>query len=92
MDYKLWINGKFTGSNGGGTMEIENPATRDTVAQVVDASRADVDAAVQAAKTAFYDGRWSKLSPGARSNALLKLADIFEARMEEVVAEVKLAA
>ncbi|GAB4578263.1 MAG: gamma-aminobutyraldehyde dehydrogenase [Anaerolineales bacterium] len=84
MDYKLWINGKYTESHGGGMMTIENPATRDIVAQVVDASRADVDAAVQAAKTAFYDGRWSKLTPGARSNAMLKLADLFEARVEQI--------
>lgn len=83
MEYKLWINGKYTDTKGGGRMAIENPATRETVARVVDASRADVDAAVQAAKTAFYDGRWSKLTPGARSNALLKLADLFEARMED---------
>jgi betaine-aldehyde dehydrogenase len=63
-------------------MAIENPATREIVANVVDASAADVDAAVQAARTAFQDGRWSKLTPGARSNALLKLADLFEAQIE----------
>ncbi len=84
MDYKLWINGQWTDTNGGNLMSIENPATRETVAQVVDASRADVDAAVQAAKTAFYDGRWSKLTPSARSNAMLKLATIFESRVEEI--------
>jgi betaine-aldehyde dehydrogenase len=84
MDYQLWINGKNTASNGGGTMTIENPATREAVAQVVDASRADVDAAVQAAKTAFFDGRWSKLTPGARSHAMLKLADLVETRMEDI--------
>ncbi|NUM44751.1 MAG: gamma-aminobutyraldehyde dehydrogenase [Anaerolineales bacterium] len=84
MEYKLWINGQWTESQGGSTMAIENPATRGTVAQVVDASRADVDAAVQAAKTAFYDGRWSKLTPGARSNAMLKLATIFETRVEDI--------
>lgn len=84
MDYKLWINGKFTDTNGGSTMTIENPATRETVAHVVDASRADVDAAVQAAKTAFYDGRWSKLTPGARSNVMLTLANLFEARVEKI--------
>lgn len=84
MDYKLWINGQWTDTNGGSMMAIENPATRETVAQVVDASRADVDAAVQAAKTAFYDGRWSKLTPGARSNAMLKLADLVDARAAEI--------
>jgi betaine-aldehyde dehydrogenase len=82
MDYKLWIDGKWTDTQDGGTMAIENPATREIVANVVDASAADVDTAVQAARTAFQDGRWSKLTPGARSNALLKLADLFEARIE----------
>ena len=83
MDYKLWIDGRWADSNGGSTMAVENPANRQKIATVVDASRADVDAAVGAARTAFYDGRWSKLTPGARSNALLKLADLFEARIEE---------
>ena len=83
MDYKLWIDGRWTDSNGGSAMAVENPANRQKIATVVDASRADVDAAVGAARTAFYDGRWSKLTPGARSNALLKLADLFEARIEE---------
>ena len=84
MDYKLWINGQWTDTDGGSMMGIENPATRGTVAQVVDASRADVDAAVQAAKTAFFDGRWSKLTPSARSNAMLKLAGLVEAKAEEI--------
>ena len=84
MDYKLWINGQWTDTDGGSMMGIENPATRGTVAQVVDASRADVDAAVQAAKTAFFDGRWSKLTPSTRSNAMLKLAGLVEAKAEEI--------
>ena len=64
-------------------MSIENPATGEVLAEVIDASRADVDAAVQAAKTAFYDGRWSKLTPSDRSLALLRVADLLEARAEE---------
>jgi betaine-aldehyde dehydrogenase len=64
-------------------MIIENPATGETIAEVVDAGRADVDRAVQAAKTAFYDGRWSRLAPGQRSLALWKLADLLESRAEE---------
>lgn len=82
MEYQLWIDGRWTETRGGSTMHIENPATRETAATVINASAADVDAAVQAARAAFYDGRWSRLSPAARSNALLRLADLFEARME----------
>ena len=80
MDYKLWINGAWTDSQGGAMMQIENPATGKAIASVVNGSAADVDRAVQAAKTAFYDGRWSKKTPGERARALLKLADLLEAR------------
>lgn len=82
MTYKLWINGRWADSKGGASMNIENPATGQAIAQVVDGSRADVDRAVQAAHEAFYDGRWSKLTPGARSLAIWRLADLLEARAE----------
>jgi betaine-aldehyde dehydrogenase len=81
--YKLWINGAWADTHGGPTMSIENPATGTPIAEVIDASRADVDRAVQAAHTAFYDGRWSRLTPAERSRALYKLADLLEARAAE---------
>ena len=84
MAYKLWIDGQWVDSQGGGLMTIENPATGEKLAEAVDASPADVDRAVQAAQTAFYDGRWSKLAPGERSLALWKLADLIEARAAEL--------
>ncbi len=84
MEYNLWINGTWTVTNGGQRMAIENPATGEVIAHVVDASRADVDAAVQAAKTAFYDGRWSRRTPSERSLALLRLADLVEAHAAEL--------
>lgn len=83
MDYKLWIDGQWVDSDGGQRMSIENPVTGEKIAEVVDASRTDVDKAVSAAHTAFYDGRWSKLTPGERSLAIWKLADLLDARKEE---------
>jgi betaine-aldehyde dehydrogenase len=83
MEYKLWINGEWMDSQGGGVMSVENPAPGQKIAEMVDASRADVDRAVQAAKIAFYDGRWSRLVPGERSKAIWKMADLLEARAEE---------
>lgn len=82
LEHKLWINGRWTDSRGGGRMAIENPATGETIAEAVDASREDVDAAVQAARAAFYDGRWSRKTPAERSRALWALADLLEARAE----------
>lgn len=84
MEHKLWIDGKWQDSKGGKMMSIEDPATGKKIAEVVDASREDVDRAVQAAKTAFYDGRWSKKSPGERSKLIWKLADVIEANIEAI--------
>jgi len=83
MEHKLWIDGKWVDSKGGGKMAVENPATGKKIAEVVDASPEDVNAAVQAAKKAFEDGRWSKLVPSERSKAIWKLADLLEEHAEE---------
>ncbi|GAB1471194.1 gamma-aminobutyraldehyde dehydrogenase [Chloroflexota bacterium] len=82
MNYKLWIDGKWEDTKGGSIMSIEDPTTGAEIAEVLDASREDVDRAVQAAKRAFYDGRWSKKAPGERSKIIWKLADLLEANAE----------
>lgn len=84
MNYKLWIDGKWEDTKGGSVMSIEDPTTGKKIAEVIDASREDVDRAVQAAKRAFYDGRWSKISPAERSKAIWKLADLLEANAESL--------
>lgn len=81
--YKLWINGQWADSRDGKRMAVQNPATGETIAEVIDASRADVDAAVRAAHEAFYDGRWSRLTPGERSLAIWRLGELLEQRKEE---------
>ena len=84
MNYKLWIDGQWQDTKGGKSMSIEDPASGKKIAEVIDASREDVDAAVQAAKRAFYDGRWSKKAPGERSKIIWKLADLIEANAESL--------
>ncbi|MCC6500335.1 MAG: gamma-aminobutyraldehyde dehydrogenase [Anaerolineales bacterium] len=84
MEHKLWIDGKWEDTKGGKMMAIEDPATGKKIAEVVDGSRDDVDRAVQAAKRAFYDGRWSKKTPAERSKAIWKLADVIEANIEAI--------
>ncbi|MCZ2126277.1 MAG: gamma-aminobutyraldehyde dehydrogenase [Anaerolineales bacterium] len=84
MEHKLWIDGKWEDTQGGKRMSVEDPTTGKLIAEVIDASSADVDRAVQAAKRAFYDGRWSRLTPAERSKALWKLADVIEANSEAI--------
>jgi betaine-aldehyde dehydrogenase len=82
MEHKLWIDGAWADGSGG-WLPIENPATGERIAEVPDASRADVGRAVRAAHAAFYDGRWSRKTPGERSLALWRLADLIESHAEE---------
>ncbi|GAB4216251.1 MAG: gamma-aminobutyraldehyde dehydrogenase [Synechococcales cyanobacterium] len=82
MSHRLWINNEWTSSLGGGVMKILNPATEETIAEVTDASAADVDRAVQAAQQAW--GEWRQTTPATRSQLLWKLADLVEQRMEEL--------
>ena len=84
MEHKLWINGQWQDTQGGSLMSIEDPATGKEIAQVINSSSDDVDRAVQAAKTAFYDGRWSRKSPGERSKIIWTLADLIEANAENI--------
>ncbi|KXK17277.1 MAG: putative aldehyde dehydrogenase [Chloroflexi bacterium OLB15] len=81
--YKLWINNAWVDSIDGATMQVEDPATGQPIAEVVNASRADVNAAVSAAREAFYDGRWSRLTPSERSLAIWRLGDLLEQHKEE---------
>lgn len=82
MEYKFWIDGQWAGAQSGQTRKIENPATGEIIAEVQEAGPADVDAAVQAAHRAFYDGHWSRKTPGERSLALFRLADLLAERQE----------
>lgn len=84
MEHKLWINGKWEDTQDGRMMAVEDPTTGKKIAEVAEAGRADVDRAVQAAKAAFYDGRWSKKTPGERSKLIWKLADVIEANSEAI--------
>jgi betaine-aldehyde dehydrogenase len=82
MAKELWIGGRWTAGRGG-AVAITNPATGEVVDEVSEASQEDVDRAVEAAHEAFYDGRWSRLTPGERATALWRLADLLEARAED---------
>src|SRR5467141_2500451 len=63
-------------------MEVLNPATGETIAEVPRSSAEDVDRAVQAAKKALPE--WLETTPGERAEMLLKLADALDQHAEEL--------
>jgi betaine-aldehyde dehydrogenase len=78
INAKMWINGKEVNSRDGKTYEDINPATGEVLANVPVATTKDVDAAVKAARDAFDNGPWSKMTPAERSTILWKLSEIIE--------------
>jgi 1-pyrroline dehydrogenase len=76
------IGGKWVDAAGGESMEVLNPATGETIAEVPRASAEDVDRAVQAAKRALPE--WIETTPGERAELLLKLADALDEHADEL--------
>jgi betaine-aldehyde dehydrogenase len=62
--------------------DVLNPATGEAIAAAPLSTKADVDAAVAAAKGAF--GAWAATPPGERARALLRMADLIEERGEQI--------
>jgi len=80
----LFIGGEWVSSTHDKTIPIHDPSTGREISSMVDASDADVDRAVAAARTAFDDGRWTGLSPYQRERAISRLADLIEANLDEL--------
>src|ERR671915_392979 len=80
--YQNFVGGEWVDAAGGETMEVLNPATGETIAEVPRASAEDVDRAVQAAKSALPE--WLETTPGERAELLLKLADAIDEHADEL--------
>ena len=81
---RMYVDGRWIEATSGRTYAIPNPATEETVAEVPDATRADMTAAIAAARSAFDRGPWRKTTPADRRAILLRIADELERRKEEL--------
>lgn len=79
---QLWIGGEWVEAEGNRTFTTENPATEQTICEVASGSAADVDRAVQSARSAL-NGDWGKMSARDRGKLIWKLADALEANIED---------
>ena len=82
LQLKNMIGGKFVKPAGGKMEDVVNPATGEVIARAPLSSAEDVDRAVAAARKAFET--WQYTTPAERQTLLLKLADAFEARADEI--------
>jgi phenylacetaldehyde dehydrogenase len=81
---KMLIDGQMVGAVSGKTFEVVNPSSGAVIANVPAADKADVDLAVAAARRAFDDGAWAKVSPSEKSRIMWKIADLIERDLEEL--------
>jgi aldehyde dehydrogenase (NAD+) len=85
-DQPMFVGGKWVDAVSNKTFATTNPATGETICQVAEGDKADIDLAVKAARKAFEEGPWPKMSGAERGRLLYKLADLVEANQEELAA------
>ncbi|WP_308389426.1 aldehyde dehydrogenase [Acidithiobacillus sp. AMEEHan] len=81
---QLLIDGKWCDAQSGKRFPTINPATGAVLELIAEADTADVDRAVNIARQAFADGRWSGLPPRERGRRLIALASLIENHREEL--------
>jgi aldehyde dehydrogenase (NAD+) len=81
---QLLIDGQWREATSGKRFETLNPATGEVITSVAEADKADIDLAVKAARTAFEEGPWSKMSATERGKILSKLADLVMQHRDEL--------
>ena len=79
-----FINGEKVAASDGSTTNVVNPVDGETYATAPKSGPEDIDRAFAAADVAF--GAWGRTTPSERSRALLRIAEAFEARADELVA------
>jgi (Z)-2-((N-methylformamido)methylene)-5-hydroxybutyrolactone dehydrogenase len=83
-DYKMLIGGEWVDARSGKTFESINPYTGRVWATVPEADEEDVDAAVRAARQAFDEGPWGKMTGTERARLMRRLAELIAENAEEL--------
>jgi phenylacetaldehyde dehydrogenase len=81
---KLFINGQWVDAASGQTFDTPNPATGETLAAIAEGDAEDINRAVSAARNAFDNGPWSRLTPSERGKLLWKVGDLILEHADEL--------
>jgi aldehyde dehydrogenase (NAD+) len=78
---RFYIGGQWVEPAGTDTIEVISPHTEEVIGRVPDGTPADMDRAVAAARDAFDNGPWPRMTPADRAAVVGKLADLYAARL-----------
>jgi len=81
---KLWINGAPVDAASGATFTSINPATEEPVTTIAQGGRADIDAAVGAARTAFDSTDWPNWDPHKRAKVLWRFGELLMEKRNDI--------
>jgi aldehyde dehydrogenase (NAD+) len=79
---QVFVGGAWRAISGGAELEVLDPTHEAPIGSVPRSGRAEVDAAVAAARAAF--GPWSRTPPRERAEHLARLASALTARRDEL--------
>jgi acyl-CoA reductase-like NAD-dependent aldehyde dehydrogenase len=79
-----FIDGAYAPSDSEATFEVINPSNGQRCLSIPAGSDADVDRAVESARRAFDDGRWSDTPPSLKKKTLHRLADLISENAPEL--------
>ena len=81
---QLFINGQWCDAASGRTFATPNPATGQTLARVAEGGAEDIDRAVRAARRAFEEGPWGKMTPSERGRIIWRIGDLILEHADEL--------
>jgi len=83
-EFKLFINGEFVDAASGETFATHNPGTGEKLADVPKAGREDAVLAIEAARRAFDEGPWPKMSGKERAEKIRRIVELIGAHAAEL--------
>src|SRR5579863_6550946 len=79
-----FVNGREIEASHGAMLDVRNPATGEVIAQIPNSTAADIDRAMKSARAAFEGKAWGGMDIRARARLVNKLADAFEANLDQL--------
>ncbi|MEU9845689.1 aldehyde dehydrogenase, partial [Actinomadura sp. NPDC048032] len=81
---RLFIGGEWAAPAGTGVIDVVSPHTEEVIGRVPEGTEGDIDAAVAAARRAFDEGPWPRMTPAERAEIVGRLSAIYAERQQEM--------
>ncbi|HET6949703.1 MAG TPA: aldehyde dehydrogenase [Acidimicrobiales bacterium] len=81
---EFYIGGRWATPAGADRLGVVSPSSEEVVGEVPVATTADIDRAVDAARTAFDEGPWPRMTPGERADVLARAGEILRKREADI--------